>query len=57
MYLTIMRPEIAACVATLSGGLSVVSNQQSGLSRTVLIIKASKESILTAKLEGGFPNR
>lgn len=54
MYLTIMRPEIAACVATFSGGLSVLSSQQSGLSRTVLIIKASKESILTAKLEGEF---
>ncbi len=54
MYLTIMRPELAACVATFSGGLSVLSSQQSGLSRTVLIIKASKESILTAKLEGEF---
>ncbi|WP_411561634.1 hypothetical protein [Pseudomonas shirazensis] len=54
MYLTIMRPEIAACVATFSGGLSVLSRQQSGLSRTVLIIKTSKESILTAKLQGVF---
>jgi len=54
MYLTIMRPELAASVATFSGGLSVLSSQQSGLNRTVLIIKASKESILTAKLEGEF---
>lgn len=54
MYLSIMRPELAAWARTLPRGLGVLNCDVSGLSRTVLIIKASKEIILTAEIEGEF---
>lgn len=54
VYLTIMRPQLLAQVAKLSGGLGVLSPAMSGLDGTVLVIKASKETILAAKVEREF---
>jgi hypothetical protein len=45
MYLSIMLPNALPCVAMLTGGLWVVGNQDN----PILVIKASKEIILTAR--------